>query len=169
MAVHSVIIWSNVISTKPEFNKKASNYFSGVTVDVIEDPWVLGSVIGSVVNCNDFVNFKLVNYSNMLEELAKHIKVSSHKMYKSLSNRLPYKLTSNARTTPNLDSILREAEKLVYDNIIPSILNHTSNNDRERKVFSFPVIEGGLGILLPEKQGKGKWKIYSDLWAVTEA
>ena len=45
---------------------------------------------------------------------------------------------------------MREAEKIIDKFLIPSMLNHPSYNDGHRKVFSLPVKEGGLSILLPE-------------------
>ena len=136
--------------TKPEFVQKANKVFSGLDVDVIEGHRVLGSVIGSDESCNDFLKEKSVNYSNMLEKLAKHSKVSPQNVYKSFTNGLQHKLTFIARTTPNADSLLREAEKIIDKNLIPSMLNHPSYSDRYRKVFSLPLKEGGLNILLPE-------------------
>ena len=105
--------------------------------------WILSFLIKSLKE-------KSVNYSNMLEKLAKHSKVSPQNVYKSFTNGLQHKLTFIARTTPNADSLLREAEKIIDKNLIPSMLNHPSYSDRYRKVFSLPLKEGGLNILLPE-------------------
>ena len=85
----------------------------------------------------------------MLEKLAKHSKVSPQNVYKSFTNGLQHKLTFIA-STPNADSLQREAEKIIDNNLIPSMLNHPSYNDRNRKVFSLPLKEVGLSILLPE-------------------
>ena len=86
----------------------------------------------------------------MLEKLAKHIKVSPQNVFKSFTNGLQHKVTFIARTTPNPGSLLREAKKIIDKICIPSMLNHTSYNDRYRKVFSLPLKEGGLSTLLPE-------------------
>ena len=135
--------------TKPEFVEKTNKVFSGLDVDVNEGDRVLGSVIGSDKSYNNFLTEKSVNYSNKLEKLAKHSKVSPQNVYKSFTNGLQHKLIFIARTTPNTDSLLREAEKINDKNFIPSMLNHPSYNDRYRKVFSLPLKEGGLSILLP--------------------
>ena len=45
-----------------------------------------------------------MNYSNMLEKLAEHSKVSPQNVYKSFTNGLQHKLTFIARTTPNSES-----------------------------------------------------------------
>ena len=84
------------------------------------------------------------------DTINKHSKVSPQNVYKSFTNGLQHKLTFIARTTPNADSLLREAEKIIDKNLIPSMLNHPSYSDRYRKVFSLPLKEGGLNILLPE-------------------
>ena len=71
--------------TKPQFVQKANKVFSGLDVDVIEGHRVLGSVIDSDESCNDFLKEKSVNYSNMLEKLAKRSKVSPQNLYKSFT------------------------------------------------------------------------------------
>ena len=116
------------LTTKPEFVQKANKVFSGLDVDVIEGHRVLGSVIGSNENCIDFLKEKSVNYSNTLERLAKHSRVSPHNVYKSFTNGLQKKLTFIDRTTPNADSLLNEAKK-IDKNLIHSMLNHPSYND----------------------------------------
>ena len=63
---------------------------------------------------------------------------------------LQHNLTSIAGTTPNSDSLLREAEKLIDKNLPPSMLNNPTYSDRYRKVFSLPLKERGLSILLFE-------------------
>ena len=60
------------------------------------------------------------------------------------------KLTFIARTTPNADSLLSEAKKIIDENLTSLKLNHPSYNDRYRMVFSLPLKEGGISILLPE-------------------
>ena len=122
----------------------------GLYVNVIEVHRVLGSVIDSDERCNDFLKESSVNCSNMLEKLAKHNKVSPQNVYKSFTNGLKHKLTFIARTTQKADSLLREAAKIIDKNPIHSMLNHPSYNDRHRKVFSLPLKEGGIRILLPE-------------------
>ena len=131
---HGGAFGSNVIKrhpiTKPEFVQKKNKIFSGLDVDVIEGHRVLGSGISSDKSCNDFLKEKSVNYSNMLEKLAKHSKMSPQNVYKSFTNRLQHKLTFIARTTPNADSLLKEDKKITDKNLIPSLLNHPSYNDR---------------------------------------
>ena len=136
--------------TKPGFVQKANKVFSGLDVNVIEGHRVLGSNIGSDECCNDFLKEKIVNYSKLLEMLAEHSKVSPQNVYKSFENGLQHKLTFIARTTAKADSLLKEAEQIIDENLIPSMLNHHSYNDRYRKVFSLPLEEVGLSILLPE-------------------
>ena len=136
--------------TKPEFFQKTNKVFLGLDVNVIEGHRVLGSVIDSDERCKDFLKESSVNCSNMLEKLAKHSKVSPQNVYKSFTNGLQHKLTFIARTTQKADSLLREAAKIIDKNPMHSMLNHPPYNDRHRKVFSLPLKEGGLRILLPE-------------------
>ena len=95
-------------------------------VDVIEGHRVLCSVTGSDENCNNFLKEMSWNFSNMLEKLASHSKVSPQNGYKSFINILQHKLTFVARNTPNSDSLLREAENIIDKNLKHSNLNNPS-------------------------------------------
>ena len=46
--------------------------------------------------------------------------------------------------------MLREADQIIDKNLIPSMLNNPSYNDKYRKVFSLSDKESELSILLPE-------------------
>ena len=96
---YSVIICHLI--TKPDFVLKANKVFSELDVDVIEAHRILDSVIDSDESCNDFLKEKSVNYSNMLEKLAKHSKESPRNVYKPFKYRLQHKLTFIASTTQN--------------------------------------------------------------------
>ena len=142
---------------KPEVVQEAKKVFSGLGVDNIESHRVLGSVNGSDEKCNDFLKEKSMNYSNMLQKLAKHSKVSPQNVYKSFTNGLQLKLTFIAKTTPNADSLLRKTENIIDKYFLPSMFNHLSFIDKYWNVFSLPFKEGGLSILLPEdRQTKTK-------------
>ena len=133
---HGGLFGSNVIKrhpiTKPEFVQKTNKVFSGLDVDVIKGHRVLCSGTGFDKSCNNFSKEKSVNYSNMLEKLAKHSKLSPQNVYKSFTNG---SLTFIARTTPNADSLLREDKKITDKDIIPSMLNHTMTDSGRFSLF----------------------------------
>ena len=54
---------------------------------------ILGSVIVSDKICNDFIEEKSMNYSNMRKKLAKHSKGSPQKVNESKTNGQQYKMT----------------------------------------------------------------------------
>ena len=130
--------------TKAEYVQKKKKVFSLLDVDVIEGHPLLVSVNGSDKNCNGVLKAMSMNHSNKLGKIAKHSDESPQNVYKLFTNGLQRKLTFIARTTPNSDSLLREAEIIIDKNFIFSILNHPSYNDGYRKVFSLPVKESGL-------------------------
>ena len=89
---------------------------------------------------------KSINYSKMLQKL--------QTVYKSFTNGVQCKLNFIARTIPNSDSLLREADQINDKNLIPSMLNNPSYNDKYRNVFSLSDKEGELSILLPEDRAQ---------------
>ena len=76
------------------------------------------------------------------------------------------KISSFAKTTPNSDSLLRETDKIIDKKLILLMLNHSSYNDKFRKVFSVSIKNGGLGSLLPEDRAE-KWGTFVRLCSVS--
>ena len=96
------------------------------------------------------MNEKKGEYTKLLNKLSKHGKTSPQSVYKSFTNGVQHKLTFISRTTPNCESLFEETEKIIKDELIPSLVNHNSYNDNFRNIFALPVREGGLNILQPE-------------------
>ena len=88
-----------------------------------------------------------MQYTKLLNKLSEHGKTSPHSVYKSFTNGVQHKLTFISRTTPNCESLFEETEKIIKDELIPSLVNHNSYNDNFRNIFALPVREGGLNIL----------------------
>ena len=62
-----------------------------------------------------------------------------------------------------------DGSRTIKDKILLlSRLDHPSHNDKSRKVFSLPVIDVGLSVLLPEDRAN-EYETYSDIQGVTES
>ena len=81
-------------------------------------------------------------------------------MHKYFKDGLQHKLAFIAWTTSNTDSVLREAKEIIDKIIIPAKPNHPSHNNNYRNVFSIPVKDGGLIILLREDQAKESQRLF---------
>ena len=136
--------------TKPDFEQRARDLFANEDVEVIKGHRVLGSVIGTEERCQEFFDEKSNTYSKLLKKLSKHAKVAPQNVYKAFTNGVQQKLTFITRTTPNSEDLFQKTEKFITDDLIPSLVSNPTYNEKYRKIFSLPVREGGLSILLPE-------------------
>ena len=155
---------------KPNKRELAEKFFASNDIDIVEGHRVLGSVIGSQNECSNFLKEKKDDYAKLLNKLSKHAKTSPQAVYKCYTNGVQHKLTFISRTTPNCESLFEETEKVIKDELIPSLVNHNSYNDKFRDIFALPVREGGLNILQPEDRVDDytRSKLLSDPLAMNE-
>ena len=154
MKLHGPSFGYNVIKchliTKADFVNEAKNVFKGEEVDIIDGSRVLGSVIGNVDSCRQYIKDQKQNCLRILLKLAKHAKTAPQNVYNCLTNSVQHKLTFLSRTTPDTFDLLEEAEKVINDHLIPNLVCNTNYYETYRDIFSLPVREGGLDIIRPE-------------------
>ena len=154
LKLHGPSFGYNVIKchliTKAEFVNDAKNVFKGEEVDIIDGSRVLGSVIGNVDSCRQYIEDQKQNYRRILQKLAKHAKIAPQNVYKCLTNSVQHKLTFLSGTTPDTFDLLEEAEKVINDHLIPNLVCNTNYDETYRDIFSLPVREGELNIIRPE-------------------
>ena len=136
--------------TKSDFEQRARDLFADQDVEILKGHRVLGSVIGNDESRREFFDEKSQTYTSLLKKLSKHAKIAPQNVYKAFTNGVQHKFTFISRTTPNSEVLIDKTESIINDDLIPSIVNHPTYNDKYRKIFSLPVREGGLSILLPE-------------------
>ena len=124
--------------------------FKGEEVDIIDGSRTLGSVIGNVDTCRQYIQDQKQNYLRILQKLAKHAKIAPQNVYKCLTNSVQHKLTFLSRTTPDTFELLEEAEKVIKDQLIPNLVCNTNYDEAYRDIISLPVRKGGLNIIRPE-------------------
>ena len=84
-----------------------------------------------------------------------------------VAHRTQLKLTFIARKTPFSREVLKSAEKFIAKELIPALVSNTAYNEKFRQIFSLPLREGGLSIMLPEdrEQDYEKSKLISNILA----
>ena len=86
LKLHGPSFGYNVIKchfiTEAEFVNDAKNVFKGEEVDIIDGSRVLGSVIGNVESCRQYIEDQKQNYLGILQKLAKHAKIAPQNVYK---------------------------------------------------------------------------------------
>ena len=137
------------LTAKSEVVNKAREVFTDCDTDVVPGHRVLESVIGSKTESDKFLSDKAYEYKNVLQKLSKHAKTSTQNVYKSITAGVQHKSTFISRTTPDTNNLLAETEKVIHEQLLPSIVNHANYDDLNRKNFSLPVLEGPIfGIFL---------------------
>ena len=63
-------------------------------------------------------------------------------------------MTFLARTTTNIEPLLKECAKTINDELLPNLLKNPAYNPKYRDIFSLPRREGGLNIIKPEDRLK---------------
>ena len=122
--------------TKAGFVNDAKNVLKGEEVDIIDGSRVLGSVIGNVDSCRQYIEDQKQNYLRILQKGAKHAKIAPQNVYKCLTNSVQHKLTFLSRTTPDTFDLLEEAEKVVNDHLIPNLVCNTNYDETFRDIFT---------------------------------
>ena len=95
-----------------------------------------------------FVERSLKQKKLLLRKLAAHANVSHQNFYKSFTSSVQHKLTFLACKTPNIKDPLRECEKSINYELLPNLLKNPAYNPKYRNIFSLPIREGGLNILI---------------------
>ena len=136
--------------TKSEYIDEAKELFKNKDVELVDGHRVLGSVIGSPLAEKTYKSKKSIEYSNVLKKLASHSKKSPQNVYHALTKGVQHKLTFLSRTTPDIDELLEDSEKIISEKIIPNITGQDRPTEPERKLFSLPLRNGGLNIMVPQ-------------------
>ena len=138
-----LIVRKNKIETAQEI-------FAGQNIDLLDGHRVLGSIIGSDTACASFMVDKANENVKLIKKLADHSKVSPQSVYKAYTQGVQHKITFITRTTPDSHILLHETEKVISDELLPKMLGKNDFDQNLRKVFSLPIKDGGLNILMPD-------------------
>ena len=117
------------ILQKEQFFHKAG-IFVHDEVEIDDGCRVLGSGIDSDNAEKKFVERSLKQQKLSLRKLAARANVSPQDFYKSFISSIQHKLTFLARTTPNIEDLLRECEKSINNELLPNLLKSPAYNQK---------------------------------------
>ena len=129
---------------------KARDCFQDTEITITTGDRVLGSVIGDDNACRTYISEKEEKYTETLKKLSKFAKTSPQNVHSCFTKGVQMKTSFLARTTPDTDVLLKNAEKVISDLLIPAIIGREMESDNERSLFSLPIKHGGLDIRTPE-------------------
>ena len=113
--------------------------FEGTNITMLDGFRVLGPVIGTPSACDKFVESGIEKTATLTENLSKIAK----KAYSCYTNGFQNKLGFLTGTTPEAFKKKNEIEKIVRQQLFPSIFGKNHITDEDRKLFALPLRMGG--------------------------
>ena len=131
---------------KPHCKEKAEKMFPDLQISEVGHRY-LGSFIGTEEGTKSFLDSKVDEWINDIEDLADIAKREPQAAYSAFNYGLSKRWNYVCRTTPGISQHLRRLEYKIQESFIPAILDRSFGTDQtSRKLFALPVKEGGLGI-----------------------
>ncbi len=123
--------------------EKAKTTFQGTDVTTTEEgKRYLGSAIGKHSFLETYVEQKVDTW---VEEL-KRLSISQpHAAFAALTHGPSSRWTYLARTTPNIEELIKPLEETIRTIFIPNLTSQNAPNDKERQLLALPARLGGLG------------------------
>ena len=112
---------------------------------------VLGSVIGSETECKTFLETQLEEHNKILKKLCKIAKTSPQNVQSSYTKGVQEKLSFLARTAPNTTENMQACEKILQENLIPSLIGKDNISQQLRDIVCLPLKMGGLNMKVPSE------------------
>lgn len=159
--------WDNISQIGPEYGyypkasktwlivkeqdyERAESLFQDTGVVVTHDgKRHLGSAIGSHSFVENYVEEKVTEWKREVERLSEIAMTQPQAAYAALTHGLVSKWTYLARTTPNIDTLLKPLEEVIRHKLLPAITGQKAFSDNLRDLMALPAHLGGLGIINP--------------------
>ena len=136
---------------KPQYEEKAKDLFSDTEVQLTTSGQKhLGAAIGSNEYKEQYVNDKVAEWIEQMENLAKIAKSDPHSALCAFTHGVRHKWSYIMRTLDGISELLKPLERCITEKFIPSLVGKEIN-ETERKLLSLPPRMGGLGIINPSE------------------
>ena len=137
------------IIVKPEHEASAEQLFSDSEVKVTTSGQKhLGAALGSELYKKQYMEEKVKDWVDQLENLAKMAKTDPQAALSAFTHGVRHTWTYTMRTISGIAELLEPLEECISNTLIPSIVGKQCNAT-ERKLLSLPPRLGGLGIIDP--------------------
>ena len=120
---------------------------SGVKVTLQGRPY-LGSAIGTEGYIKSYVQAKVAEWVNDIEQLSEIAITEPHTAYYAYINSLSRRWTYLLRTVPDISDQLNPLENAIQECLIPALVGRRIS-PLEREIFSLPTKYGGMGLVNP--------------------
>ena len=134
------------IIVKPHYLDEAKRLFPDLNITDIGRKY-LGSFIGTEEGKEKYVEDKIEEWANDIEELSKIASREPQVAYAAYIYGLSKRWNYVCRTTPQISHLLKKLEYKIRESFIPALLDRVfSCTDTCRRIFALPAREGGLSI-----------------------
>ena len=140
----------SILLVKPEGYDHAKKVFEGSEIVVTkEGERHLGAVIGTDRFKEQYVAGKVEEWVKEIKVLSEYAKTQPQAAYAAYTYGVKHKWNYTLRTINNIKPQLEPLEKVIREELIPTLTNRRNITDVERKVLELPPRMGGLGIVDP--------------------
>ena len=138
---------------KEGYEDEAALVFDGTQIIISkEGKKYLGSAIGTQAFIESYVQQKVTTWVEELERLSSIAITQPHAAFAAFIHGLTSKWMYLARTTPNIDVLIKPLEETIRKVFLPNLTGQNPFNDIERDLLALPTHLGGLGIFDPCKK-----------------
>jgi hypothetical protein len=126
--------------------KQCPELFESSPINItLEGKRHLGAALGSNDFKNEYIDEKVQKWVKNIQTLADIAKTQPHAAYAAFTHGELHKYTYFLRTIANISENLKPLDDAI-DNIFLPALFGTNITESERKIFSLPIKDGGMGI-----------------------
>ena len=138
---------------KEGLEDQAKSAFDGTHVSITsEGKKYLRSSLGTETFTEEYVRQKVIIWVNELKHLSSIAISQPQAAYAAFTHGLTSRWTYLARTTPNIETLLKPLEETIRKIFLLNLTGQVSFNDIMRDLLALPAHLGGLGIFDPCKK-----------------
>ena len=104
----------------------------------------LGSAIGKQTFIESYVQQKVTTWIDELDRLSSIAITQPHAAFTAFTHGLTSKWTYLARTTPNIEDLIKPLEETIRKVFLPKLTGQNAFNDMERDLLALPARLGDL-------------------------
>ena len=147
------------VLAKPHHVEAAKEVFKGTGIVIsTEGERYLGGVVGTSSFVRQYVERRVVNWTNEAERFSKIAETQPHAAYAAfthgLSSKWNYLLRVIDWEEDQLDGVLEPLERAIHSHFIPALTGQPAPGEYMREMFALPARLGGLGLMNPAASKK---------------
>ena len=125
----------------------------------------LGAAIGSPTFIEDFIAYKVEEWTAEVETLAKVAGSQPQAAYAAFTHGMQHRWKYLSRTVPNCGHLLQPLEQVIERKFIPSVTGRPPCSQAERTLLALPARLGGMGLEDPTVSAQPQFEASREITA----